>query len=78
MSQAGGRLEGDGLQHFEQPPDRRADSEATRQRVLAAVQELGYYPNAVARALARQRADAIAIVLQFPAIFQAGHASPTS
>ena len=45
-------------------------SEATRQRVLAAVQELGYYPNAVARALARQRADAIAIVLQFPAIFQ--------
>lgn len=45
-------------------------SEATRQRVLEAVQELGYYPNAVARALARQRADAIAIVLQFPAIFQ--------
>lgn len=45
-------------------------SEATRQHVLAAVQELGYYPNAVARALARQRTDTIAIVLQFPAIFQ--------
>lgn len=45
-------------------------SEATRQRVLAVVQELGYYPNAVARALARQRTDTIAIVLQFPAIFQ--------
>ncbi len=44
-------------------------SEATRQRVLAVVQELGYYPNAVARALARQRTDTIAIVLQFPAIF---------
>ncbi|MFQ3611556.1 MAG: LacI family DNA-binding transcriptional regulator [Fimbriimonadales bacterium] len=45
-------------------------SEATRERVLAVVQELGYYPNAVARALARQRTDTIAIVLQFPAIFQ--------
>lgn len=45
-------------------------SETTRERVLAAVQELGYYPNAVARALARQRADAIAVVLQFPSIFQ--------
>ncbi len=45
-------------------------SEATRQRVLAAVQELGYYPNAVARALVRQRTDTIAVVLQFPAIFQ--------
>ncbi len=45
-------------------------SEATRQRVLAAVQELGYYPNAVARALVRKRTDTIAVVLQFPAIFQ--------
>ncbi len=45
-------------------------SEATRERVLAVVQELGYYPNAVARALARKRTDTIAIVLQFPAIFQ--------
>ena len=45
-------------------------SEATRQRVLAVVQELGYYPNAVARALARQRTDTVAVVLQFPAIFQ--------
>lgn len=44
-------------------------SEATRQRVLAVVQELGYYPNAVARALARKRSDTIAIVLQFPTIF---------
>ncbi len=45
-------------------------SETTRNRVLAVVQELGYYPNAVARALARRRTDTIAIVLQFPAIFQ--------
>jgi LacI family transcriptional regulator len=45
-------------------------SEATRQRVLAVVQELGYYPNAVARALVQKRTDTIAVVLQFPAIFQ--------
>lgn len=45
-------------------------SEETRQRVIAVVQELGYYPNAIARALARQCTDTIAIVLQFPAIFQ--------
>lgn len=45
-------------------------SEATRQRVLAIVQELGYYPNAVARALVRKRTDTIAVVLQFPAIFR--------
>ncbi len=45
-------------------------SEATRQRVLAVVRELGYYPNAVARALARKCTDTIAVVLQFPAIFQ--------
>jgi DNA-binding LacI/PurR family transcriptional regulator len=45
-------------------------SEATRKRVLAVVQELGYYPNAVARALVRQRTDTIAVVLQFPAIFR--------
>lgn len=45
-------------------------SETTRQRVMAVVEELGYYPNAVARALARQRTDTIAVVLQFPSIFQ--------
>lgn len=45
-------------------------SEETKQRIWAAVEELGYHPNAVARALARKRTDTIAIVLQFPAVFR--------
>jgi len=45
-------------------------SDETKQRVWAAVEELGYHPNAVARALARKRTDTIAIILQFPAVFR--------
>lgn len=37
-------------------------SDATKERVLAAALELGYHPNAVARALARQRAEAIYLI----------------
>lgn len=38
-------------------------SPATRARVLAAVEELGYIPNAVARSLTRGRTDVIALVV---------------
>lgn len=44
-------------------------SDDTKTRVWAAVRELGYHPNGLARALARKQTDAIAIVLQFPAVF---------
>ncbi|RME45785.1 MAG: LacI family transcriptional regulator [Chloroflexi bacterium] len=38
-------------------------SEATRERVLAAANELGFQPNAIARSLSRQRTNTIAIVV---------------
>jgi LacI family transcriptional regulator len=41
----------------------------TRERILCAVRELGYYPNAVARNLKSKSTHAIAIVMQYPAIF---------
>src|SRR5206468_1553212 len=37
-------------------------SDATKERVLAAARELDYRPNALARALARQRTEAIYLV----------------
>jgi DNA-binding LacI/PurR family transcriptional regulator len=40
-------------------------SAETRERVLAAAKQLGYRPNATARALASQRADAIGVVTDF-------------
>lgn len=40
-------------------------SEETRARVLKAVEELGYHPNAVARGLARKRMDTIGVVASF-------------
>jgi LacI family transcriptional regulator len=43
--------------------------EETRQRVLVAVLDLGYHPNALARGLAHKRTDTVAVVLQFPAVF---------
>lgn len=42
---------------------KRVISAATRERVLAAVRELGYHPHASARALASNRANVIALVL---------------
>jgi DNA-binding LacI/PurR family transcriptional regulator len=42
---------------------KRAISASTRQRVLDSVRELGYHPNAGARALASRRAKVIALVL---------------
>ena len=47
-------------------------SDATRERVMTAAREMGYRPNAVARALARRRTDTFALVMQFPAVFSAG------
>ena len=44
-------------------------SEETRQRVLAAAQDLGYHPNALARGLARRQTDTLALVMQFPSVF---------
>lgn len=38
-------------------------SEATRQRVLAVIQELGYRPNKIARALVTNRTDAVGLIL---------------
>lgn len=43
--------------------------EETRQRIMDAVRELNYRPNALARALSQRRTDTIALVMQFPAIF---------
>ncbi len=45
------------------PPD-------TKRRVLEAVRELGYHPNALARGLAHKRTDTVAIVMQYPAVFR--------
>jgi DNA-binding LacI/PurR family transcriptional regulator len=44
---------------------KRPISESTRQRVLAAIEELTYEPNAGARALASQRTSVIALVVPF-------------
>jgi LacI family transcriptional regulator len=41
----------------------------TRERILCAVRELGYYPNAVARSLKSKGTHAIAVVMQYPALF---------
>jgi len=41
----------------------------TRERILCAVRELGYYPNAVARNLKSKNTHAIAVVMQYPALF---------
>src|SRR5687767_12830234 len=43
--------------------------EETRERILAAMRDLNYRPNALARALSQRRTDTIALVMQFPAIF---------
>jgi len=44
-------------------------SEATRRRIREAVRELGYHPNALARALAGKRTHTIALVMQYASIF---------
>ncbi|MHA6628808.1 LacI family DNA-binding transcriptional regulator [Pseudonocardia sichuanensis] len=44
---------------------RRSISEETRRRVLAAIEELTYQPNAGARALASQRTQVIGLVVRF-------------
>ncbi len=49
-------------------------SEATRKRILAAVEQLNYHPNAAAKALVTQRTDAIGLFLS--AKTSAGWANP--
>lgn len=44
-------------------------TDETRTRILDAVRELGYHPNALARGLTRKEAGAIAIVMQYPSVF---------
>jgi LacI family transcriptional regulator len=44
-------------------------SDETRQRIWKAIRELGYRPNAVARALTQQRTHTIGVVMQYAAIF---------
>lgn len=46
-------------------------SDETRQRIWEAIRELGYRPNAVARALSRRRTCTIGLVMQYAAIFSA-------
>lgn len=41
----------------------------TRERILSAVRELGYYPNALARSLSNKGTHTIAIVMQYSALF---------
>src|SRR5258708_2284759 len=41
----------------------------TRERILSAVRELGYFPNALARSLANKGTHSIAVVMQYPALF---------
>ena len=47
-------------------------SDATRERVLATAREMGYHPNALARALTRKRTDTITLVMQSPQVFRGG------
>jgi LacI family transcriptional regulator len=44
-------------------------SEETRQRIWEAIRELGYRPNALARALSRRRTNTIGVVMQYAGIF---------
>lgn len=41
----------------------------TKQRILLAVRELDYHPNAIARSLAHSSTHTIAVVMQFPSLF---------
>lgn len=47
-------------------------SDSTRQRVLATANELGYHPNALARALTRCSTDTVTLVMQSPHVFRGG------
>ena len=47
-------------------------SDQTRQRVLSVARDLGYQPNAVARALARRCTDTVTLVMQSPGVFSGG------
>jgi LacI family transcriptional regulator len=47
-------------------------SEETRRRVKEAARQMGYRPNAVARALARRRSDTLTLVMQSPNVFSGG------
>lgn len=47
-------------------------SDGTRARVRAAATELGYHPNALARALTRCSTDTVTLVMQSPHVFRGG------
>lgn len=47
-------------------------SDGTRAKVRAAATELGYHPNALARALARCSTDTVTLVMQSPRVFRGG------
>jgi LacI family transcriptional regulator len=47
-------------------------SDQTRSRVLAAAREMGYHPNALARALVKRCTDTVTLVMQFPDFFSGG------
>ena len=44
-------------------------SPETRERILSAVKELGYYPNALARGLSNKGTHSIAVVMQYSSLF---------
>ncbi len=48
---------------------RESIPEGTRRKVLTAIREMGYHPNAVARSLAHRQARTIAVVMQYPNVF---------
>ncbi len=52
-------------------------SDRTKERVRAAAKELGYHPNALARGLANQRTDMLALVMQYANAFTGGSAFVT-
>jgi LacI family transcriptional regulator len=47
-------------------------SDETRRRVQEVANELGYYPNALARGLTRQQMDTFTLVMQSPSVFRGG------
>lgn len=46
-------------------------SDATKRRVFAVAEELGYHPNALARGLSRRKTDTLTVVMQYADVFSA-------
>ena len=58
----GRRFANDGLVHRQQRPQHQYSAAETRERVWAAVEELGWRPNAMARSLSLQRSHTIGLI----------------